>query len=115
MGELADALQDYDKAIALAPGFAVAYFNRGSARQDQGDVSGAIEDYSKAIALDPQSTNTYDDRGVVRSSQGNLADAIQDFEVAITRSVLKWLSPTTIGGLARFQQGHLTLAVSDYQ
>jgi tetratricopeptide (TPR) repeat protein len=50
-GDLEGALKDYDEAVRLAPGDALALNNRASARQAKGDAKGALEDYSEAIRL----------------------------------------------------------------
>ena len=45
--------QDYDQAIKLNSGYAVAFYNRGNAKYDKGDYARAIADYDSAIKLNP--------------------------------------------------------------
>ena len=52
-GKLEEAIEAYNKAIALKPDYAVAYYNVGNALKDQGKLEEAIEAYNKAIALKP--------------------------------------------------------------
>jgi tetratricopeptide (TPR) repeat protein len=47
------ALNDYDRAIALMPGFAFAYFNRGNLKARTKDYTGALADYARATELAP--------------------------------------------------------------
>ncbi len=56
LGERQKALADYDKAIELDPGAALAYFNRGDEYRLLGDHERAIEDFETAVSLaqDPQ-------------------------------------------------------------
>lgn len=47
------AIDAYNKAIALDPGFARAYFNRGLAYAGLKHYDEAIADYEQAVAIDP--------------------------------------------------------------
>lgn len=52
-----EALVELDRAIALLPDGperAMAYTNRGSTRQLQGDLAGALADYQRAMASAPE-------------------------------------------------------------
>ena len=53
-GEYAEAIEDFNIAIALDSNNAGAYFNRGSAYYKKREFAYAIVDLDKAIALDPQ-------------------------------------------------------------
>jgi hypothetical protein len=47
----AEKFRFYTEAIRLKPDYAAAFYNRGNARQDEGDLEGAIADYNEAIRL----------------------------------------------------------------
>jgi tetratricopeptide (TPR) repeat protein len=51
-GDKAGALEDFNKAIEIDPGFAKAYVGRGSVFCQSGDYDGAIKENSKAIEID---------------------------------------------------------------
>jgi tetratricopeptide (TPR) repeat protein len=51
--EYEDALQDFDKAIELAPFDAVTFFDRGNLKIEMKDYKGAIMDFNKTCSLDP--------------------------------------------------------------
>ena len=53
------ALADYNKAIAINPQYAAAYFNRGTAKHNSGDTQGACADYKKAASLGYQGAEQY--------------------------------------------------------
>jgi tetratricopeptide (TPR) repeat protein len=78
--DTARAIADYNRAIALDPACAAAYFNRGLILYDQVDWEGAIADYNRAIELDPGFAAPYYQRGLARTDQGDLAGAIADFQ-----------------------------------
>ncbi len=58
-----DALASYDRAIALKPDYAEAYYNRGNALMDLKRPEDALASYDKAIALEPDSAEAYNNRG----------------------------------------------------
>ncbi len=48
----AEAVECYDKSLALAPGSPAVHSNRGTARSNLGRVDEALQDFDRAIALD---------------------------------------------------------------
>ena len=54
LGRLSEALDCYDKAIALNPNYAEAHSNRGNALRDLGRTQEARESSNKAVTLNPQ-------------------------------------------------------------
>jgi tetratricopeptide (TPR) repeat protein len=53
IGEKDAAINDYDRAIALNPKDALAYYNRGNTKLSIGQKDAAIANYDRAIALYP--------------------------------------------------------------
>ncbi len=51
------ALADYDRAIALKPDFAAAYYNRGIVKQQLGHNAEALADFKHALTLAQQQGN----------------------------------------------------------
>ena len=51
LGQLQQAIDDYDRAIALAPDAPYIYRARASARAGKGDAAGAAEDRETALNL----------------------------------------------------------------
>ena len=51
------AIKDYDKAIELAPKYAVAYVNRGNAKAILNQYAAATRDYQTALRLARQANN----------------------------------------------------------
>ena len=52
-GRQQEAIQNYDKAVELAPKLFVAWYNRGNALADLGRHEEAIASYQEALTLDP--------------------------------------------------------------
>ncbi len=72
------AMDDFNRALALAPGNAYIYYDRASLYVAQGNVSAAIEDYTAAIRLEPHLAEAYYNRGLLYYSQGDNTSATRD-------------------------------------
>jgi tetratricopeptide (TPR) repeat protein len=77
------AIADYDKAIALEPEDAVAYYNRGVSYLVLEQYERAIEDYDKAIELKPDYADAYNNRGLSYSLIKETQRALFDYDKAI--------------------------------
>ena len=53
-GDHYGAISDYTKAIEINPNYALAFANRGSAKESIGDMKGACADWQKASQLGDQ-------------------------------------------------------------
>jgi tetratricopeptide (TPR) repeat protein len=82
-GDYEGAIDRYTMAIRLDPKYALAYNNRGTARDGQGDHVGAITDYTESIFLNPQDAIAYYNRGSARDNQGDHVGAIIDYTESI--------------------------------
>ncbi|MEL6944873.1 MAG: tetratricopeptide repeat protein, partial [Bacteroidota bacterium] len=60
LGRYEEAIKDYDKAITLDKGYAIAYNNRGNAKYDLRHFQAAKADYEKALSLNPNYTTAKD-------------------------------------------------------
>ncbi|OYY95090.1 MAG: hypothetical protein B7Y41_05950 [Hydrogenophilales bacterium 28-61-23] len=76
-GFVPNAIKDYDKAIAINPGFSQAYNNRGSARLDMGEVQAALGDFDAAIRLNPTYLRPYAGRALALSKLGRHEEAFE--------------------------------------
>ncbi len=62
--DYSEALESYDRAIALKPDYAQAHNNRGVALADLRRFAEALECYGRAIALKPDFAEAHNNRGV---------------------------------------------------
>jgi len=90
------------------------FFNRGIARDKQGDLEGAITNYTEAIRLNPNDATTYNIRGNAYYKQEDLEGAITDYTEAIR------LNPNNATaynkrGNAHYKQEDLEGAIADYK
>jgi len=77
------AIEQFDKAIALDPSLAMAYVNRSLVYINLGEHQRAIQDTDKAIELDPSIAIAYVNRSAAYLNLGQYQRAIQDADKAI--------------------------------
>ena len=82
IGEPEHALADYTRAIALNPGNAGLYNNRGIAHTRQGRFDDAIRDFTRALDLAPGLARLYINRALAHFGKRQYADAVQDMDKA---------------------------------
>lgn len=88
MQQIAQAVSDYDQAIALNPRLVYAWFNKGIILYDMLDYKGASECFSKAISIDPEFGQAYFNRGLCYFHSGQKHEAFADLSRAGELGVL---------------------------
>jgi arylsulfatase A-like enzyme/thioredoxin-like negative regulator of GroEL len=105
MGEYRAALDEYDLAVGLSPGYTAARFDASRAEAAMGRFEDARRRLSEALVADPASFYGQLVRGEVEKAAGNAAGAREAFERALE------LNPGM--SLAHYQLGQLAEARSD--
>lgn len=82
-GRYAQAIEEYEKAIAADPGNLEAYNNLGVLFKETGRVDLAADALQRALALDPKYEKALNNLGVVRYLKGQYEEAISLFKRAI--------------------------------
>jgi tetratricopeptide (TPR) repeat protein len=113
-GDYDSALADYDWAIQLNPGLAVAYNNRGVARYYRGELNKAIADYNAAVLVNPRYAAPFMNRGIVRTALNDLDGALVDLTEAIRLNPAYALAYLNRGVTWRLKQ-NLERANRDYR
>ncbi|XP_030415094.1 tetratricopeptide repeat protein 6 isoform X5 [Gopherus evgoodei] len=83
MGYLNCAMKDYQQAISINPGYALAYFNAANIYFHHKQFSQANSYYSKALQLDPRNESAVLNRAITNTLLQNIEEAKEDFEKAI--------------------------------
>lgn len=83
MGNVSEAIKEWDKVLTTNPDYAWGYYRRGWFKDLSGDFDGAVEDLSMSIVLDPDYAYSYDSRGEIYKKQGKNDMAEADFKKVI--------------------------------
>jgi protein O-mannosyl-transferase len=113
-GKMEEAIDNYNKAIRIAPKEFSLYVNRGVAHAALGRYQMAIEDYTKSIHLETNNADTYANRGIAYTSLGQFQLAIEDYSKAVR--LKPDLVMAYIGrGVDYTHIGQYRLAIDDFQ
>lgn len=74
-GDATRALADYDRALTIAPDYALALQQRAALRRTLGDFDGALEDFAAALKLQPHHWPTMVNYGLALAAKGRKAEA----------------------------------------
>lgn len=118
----AGAVADYTRAIEMFvqqhdesnQTNAMAYNNRGFARDKLNDHTGALANLDEAIRLDPKRSPFRYNRGCVRFSQNDCAGALTDFNQAVNLDP-QFVPSLITRGLVERAMNDLTAAAADFQ
>ena len=80
LGQLASAINSYDKAIKINPDYAKAHYNLGSAYHELHEFDNAIKSYQSSLIIDPSYADAHNNLGNVFRDNGDLNEAIQSYE-----------------------------------
>lgn len=94
-----EAMEYYERAIALDGKFAVALMNKGLVLAERGDHAGAVEMYKTAAAADPKSHLTFNNWGILLLQRGEYDDAIAKLKDAIAARPKEVIARTNLGYL----------------
>ena len=83
LGNHAQALEDFNRAIRIAPRYTDAHTNRGVVYKIIGNYAAAVQDFDAVIAIDGGNASAYNNRGGAYAWLGNYTRAIEDFDKAI--------------------------------
>lgn len=82
LGDMKNALEDYDSGIRLDPSNADVYYKRATLHREAGRHEDAIADFSAVIDIKPGYGEAFRSRGLSYSELGEAARALQDYEKA---------------------------------
>lgn len=85
-GAVAEALQSYERALALNEGYAVARHNRAVALMQSGRSSEAEQEFAHLVALKPRDGRGLEALGICLAAQGKHSEALAVFDQALASS-----------------------------
>jgi tetratricopeptide (TPR) repeat protein len=94
----AEALEDFDAAITLAPEFAEAWFLRAQAHMRAGAVEAAVRDLQEVLRLEARHWPALVTLSAIQDEAGDARGALRSLEAALA------LNPRMPGGEARLRE-----------
>ena len=82
-GELAEAVEVFQKALALEPNNLAAHMNLGVALREKGDAEGALVHLRRVAGADPNNAGVQYELGQTLRQSGDLAGAVTAFQAAL--------------------------------
>ncbi|MGA2241807.1 MAG: tetratricopeptide repeat protein [Verrucomicrobiota bacterium] len=82
-GRLDEAMEHFQKALDICPGYPECHNNLGNVLVKRGQVDDAMAHYQKAIELNPNHAEFYINLGHLLATQGRTTEAIAQFRRAI--------------------------------
>ncbi|NBC16909.1 MAG: tetratricopeptide repeat protein [Bacteroidetes bacterium] len=99
----AEAMTQYEAAIAERPWLEIGHFNQGTALLRQGQFEEAEAALRQAIALDPNYVQAYGNLGMLYATEDDPQQARQQFEAAVAAAPE---DPVALGNLGSFYLNH---------
>jgi tetratricopeptide (TPR) repeat protein len=117
--EYRQAIQYYDRALAIDPNYKQALYGKGSALYSQGNYTQAIWYYDKALAIDPNYILALDGKGNALSGQGNNTQAIKYYDKALAidpkdKVILSNKADALFNQVTLYNHGNYTQALQYY-
>ena len=82
-GDIDQAIDHYQHAVALRPAYAEAHYNLGRLLVEQGRVDDAVVHYEEAVEINPGDPETQNNLGVALFTIGRVDDAIAHYQKAL--------------------------------
>jgi tetratricopeptide (TPR) repeat protein len=114
LGDVDEALNNYNKALQLAPEYVSAYSSRGLAYTHKEQYERALADFTKALTLEPEYAPAYNNRAGLYRAIGYYDLAITDFTQAILLYP-QFDKPYNNRGELWFAVGHFEQALGDFK
>jgi tetratricopeptide (TPR) repeat protein len=83
LGNYSQAIQYYDKALAIDPHYSYALTNKGVALDNLKNYTGALRYLDKALAIDAHNVRALNGKGVALYGLGNYTGAIEYYDKAL--------------------------------
>jgi tetratricopeptide (TPR) repeat protein len=109
----AEAIQSFDRALALKSNLSRAYLLRGRANAALNQTAPAIRDFTKVTQLEPGSVEAYVERAGVRFGTNDYAGTVADCGEAIQIDP-KLTYAHTLRGMAFREMGNLPKSLEDF-
>jgi tetratricopeptide (TPR) repeat protein len=113
-GQYAQAIPEWNKALAMSPGDARALNNFGQTLQHAGQADAAIAEFRKAVASKPQYPEAQNNLAIALATVGRPAEAIEHYKLALEANPAYAEAHSNLGRVLA-DQGRLPEAIEQYE
>jgi len=113
-GRPAEAVEHYQRAIAIRPDYAPAYNNLGVAKRATGNIDEAIAAYQRAVAMNPEYPDAHYNLANALLDKNKPQEAAEHFRIAL-RSIPDSAGVSNNLGIALAAEGKGTDAISAFR
>ena len=114
IGQLRDAIKNFEKAISIKSDFTDAYYNLGLTFQELNMLEAAVKSYEKALEFQPNYSLVYNNLGIVFKELGQIHDSIISYKKAIAAQPDFTEAHNNLGNALK-ENGQLNDAVKYYE
>ncbi len=82
LGKYEDAINSFNKSLALCPENSIAWNNKGMVLAKSGKIDEAIICYDKALDIDPEDCVFLNNKGNALYKKGNIREALKSYQIA---------------------------------
>lgn len=113
-GRTEDAIDQFQQALQIRPGYAETYYNLGNARLQQGRLDEAMAYFQQALQIRPDYADAHFNLGVALYRKGNVGEAMTHFQQALQIKPDDTEARLALGN-ALLQQGQTDEAMIHFQ
>ncbi len=105
-GRSQEAIEHYERAIALRPGYFETYLNLGLALMERGDCDAAILNFRKGLAINDRFPGIHSNIAACLRKQGHAEQAISEFHAALDLDPFYEPAHTALGEMLLKSEDH---------
>ena len=114
LGQLDEAVRNYENSISIKPDYSKAHFNLGATLQELGRLDDAVKSYEKALVIEPNYAEAHNNLGITLKELEQLDTAVKSFKKAIAIKPDYVEAHYSLGTLLQ-ELGQLDEAVKSYE
>lgn len=114
LGQIEEAIANYNRALELNPNLAAAYNNRANCYVSQGELIDALMDYEEALDRNPFHIRALINQGITFRHLGMYREALDNFDIALAQGKLEGYIYAQ-RGRTHHLAGDWNWAIADYQ
>lgn len=114
LGQLEEAIANYNRALELNPNLAAAYNNRANCYVNQGEMIDALMDYDQALDLNPSHIRALINQGITFRHLGMYRESLDNFDIALAQGKMEGYIYAQ-RGRTHHLAGDWNWAIADYQ